>query len=83
MKTVTAKDLRFKTSQILNDVKMGDEILVTLRGKPAARLVPLSKDESSFRRIGFGLWADKEDMTDVEGWVNEQRRERKDREDTR
>jgi prevent-host-death family protein len=83
VKTVTAKDLRFKTSQILNDVKMGNELLVTLHGKPAARLVPLSKDNASFRPIGFGLWADREDMEDVDAWIDGHRRERKEREDDR
>ena len=78
MKTVTAKDLRFRTSRVLEDVGKGEEILVTLRGKPAAILKPLDKEERHFERIGFGIWAERADMADVSRWVHERRRERHD-----
>jgi prevent-host-death family protein len=78
MKTVTARELRAKTSEILQETRKGNEVLITLRGKPAAILKPLeNREERGFKRIGFGLWRDRDDMKDPCGWVEERRSERK------
>ncbi|MCD4718795.1 MAG: type II toxin-antitoxin system prevent-host-death family antitoxin [Desulfobacula sp.] len=36
----TAKDLRFHSKELLNTVKRGEEIIITYRGKPCAKLIP-------------------------------------------
>ncbi len=45
MKTVTAKKLRYKTSEILEEAKKGNEVIITLR-KPAAILKPIKKKKN-------------------------------------
>ena len=36
----TAKDLRFHSKELLNTVNRGEEVVITYRGKPCAKLVP-------------------------------------------
>ena len=43
MKTAAVSELKARLSEYLNQVKAGMEILITDRGKPVARLVPLSR----------------------------------------
>lgn len=38
---VASRDLRNNTSALLQRVEAGEEIVITLRGKPVARLAPL------------------------------------------
>ncbi len=44
MKTITAKDLKNKTGDALRAVARGENVVVTVRGKPAALLSPLKAD---------------------------------------
>lgn len=76
MKTATAKELRIRTSSILESVRKGEEITITMRGKSIAILKPVRKQENKFKPIGFGLWKNRKDLRDVKGWVNEKRRPR-------
>jgi len=59
MKTAPVSDLKARLSEYLNQVKAGMEVLITDRGKPVARLVPIprSKDlkESLVRMEKQGL----------------------------
>jgi len=43
MKTAAVSELKARLSEYLNQVKAGMEVLITDRGKPVARLVPLSR----------------------------------------
>ena len=45
MKTTAITDLKARLSEYLNQVKAGTEILITDRGKPVARLIPLSRSK--------------------------------------
>ena len=45
MKTTAISDLKARLSEYLNQVKAGTEILITDRGKPVARLIPLSRSK--------------------------------------
>ena len=75
---VTAKDLRLKTSKILKDVQRMGSVTVTFRGKPIAKLVsvapPVAKKLTDYPAIG--MWADREDMKDVDAWLRKIRRPR-------
>ena len=74
---VSTKDLRYKTKQVLQSVKRGERPVITYRGHPIARIVPLSSSEKkAFRDIGFGMWKDRTDMKDVSQWLDEQRKPR-------
>ncbi len=79
MKTASAKDLRYKTSSILESVKKGDEVVITLRGKSVAILKSIKefkKERKKFNPIGFGLWKNRRDLEDVQRWVAERRKPR-------
>ena len=45
MKMAAVSQLKARLSEYLNQVKAGGEILITDRGKPVARLVPLSRSQ--------------------------------------
>ncbi len=74
----TAKDLRFKTATLLQAVARGEEVVITYRGKPCARLVPLEEKPD---RVGeetglYGIWQDREDLPDVDAYVRQLRQGR-------
>jgi prevent-host-death family protein len=45
MKTAAVSELKARLSEYLNQVKAGMEVLITDRGKPVARLVPISRSK--------------------------------------
>jgi prevent-host-death family protein len=45
MKTAAVSELKARLSEYLNQVKAGMEVLITDRGKPVARLVPVSRNK--------------------------------------
>jgi prevent-host-death family protein len=69
--TVTAKQLRLRTSEVLKRVQQGGTVTVTLRGKPVAKLEPLKPCAPT--RLAddpaVGMWKDREDMKDVHAWL--------------
>ncbi len=40
----TAKDLRFHSKEILETVMRGEEVTITYRGKPSAKIIPMIKE---------------------------------------
>ena len=48
MKTVAVTKLKASLSKYLARVKGGEEILITERGKPVAKIIPLRRDASAF-----------------------------------
>jgi prevent-host-death family protein len=75
---VTAKDLRTQTRRLLDAVDRGEQVLITYRGKPRARLVPAdARVGAPLRDTGlFGLWKDDERSADVQQFMEELRRPR-------
>jgi len=51
MKITAVSNLKARLSEYLNQVKAGNEVLITDRGKPVARLVPVSRT----REVGESL----------------------------
>jgi prevent-host-death family protein len=47
MKRAAVSELKAHLSEYLNQVKAGGEILITDRGKPVARLVPIARSEAN------------------------------------
>lgn len=77
--TVTAKDLRLKTSEILKRVQRVGGVTVTLRGKPVARLLSIREAQAERDLADYpavGMWADRKDMKDPAAWVRKIRRPR-------
>jgi prevent-host-death family protein len=68
---VTAKQLRHEMGRILKHVSAGKQVMVTLRGKPIAVIMPVDYDP-----IGFGMWKDREDLKDVQAWLDKIRQPR-------
>lgn len=76
MKTATAKELRIRAASILENVKRGEEITITMRGKSIAVLTPFNKIKRQFNPVGFGIWKGRKGLKDVSKWVDERRKER-------
>jgi len=76
MKTATAKELRIRASALLEDVRKGNEVIITRRGKSVAVLKPIEKTSRQFKAVGFGMWKSEEKMKDAAAWVDERRKER-------
>lgn len=71
MRTATAKDLRQRTSMLLDAVRRGQEIVITYRGKQIALLVPLDRTvHKELTPIAFGMWRHRRDMRDVKRWLD-------------
>jgi prevent-host-death family protein len=74
----SAKELRFNTKEILDSVNRGEEVIITFRGKPYARIVPLKetkKDKNSKNEL-FGIWKGRKDIQNVDGYVRKLRKGR-------
>ena len=76
----TAKDIRFHFKEIMEGVLRGEEIIITYRGKPKAKIVSF-EDKNVFSKSDsknelFGLWKDNANTADVEGFVRNLRKGR-------
>lgn len=74
----TAKELRFNTKELLESVSRGEEVIITFRGKPYAKLVPIKKAKRNLKETKelFGIWKDRTDLEDVGSYVRNIRKER-------
>jgi prevent-host-death family protein len=64
---ITAKELRGKPGQIIEQAARGTEVIITIRGKRMARLVPYRSDKGKkdYEDELFGIWKDREDLQPV------------------
>ena len=73
----TAKDLRFHSKELLETVNRGEEVVITHRGKPCAKLVPyLGPEKSTAKKELFGIWEDNEETQNVDEYVRKLRKGR-------
>ena len=74
----TARDLRTQSKKLLEAVDRGEEVVITHRGRPRARLVPLDRETSgdSGSPELFGMWRDHEAVEDVGVYVRRLRQAR-------
>jgi prevent-host-death family protein len=76
----TAKDLRIHSKGLLDAVSKGEDVVITFRGKPCARLVPYEEVAKTAlldnQNDLFGIWADRVDIESVEGYVQNLRKGR-------
>jgi prevent-host-death family protein len=74
----SAKDLRFYSKKLLDVVSRGEEVIITYRGKPCAKLAPL--DEAGKKEPQedplFGIWKDHKPTKDVDKYVRKLRKGR-------
>ncbi len=79
---VTTKALRTQAREILDCVDRGEPVTITYRGKARAKLVTIEEGQGTSlprpRELPvFGIWADREDLHDVPGYVRELRKGRR------
>jgi len=74
----TAKDLRFFSGRLLEQVARGQEIIITHRGRPCAKLVPLDEPATRCKPDDtlFGIWKNNKATADIQGYVAKLRRGR-------
>jgi prevent-host-death family protein len=78
---ISAKELRGKPGQIIEQAARGTEIVITIRGEKKARLIPY-EPKAPERASGelkdeiFGLWEDRDDLASVEEMVRRMRKRR-------
>ena len=66
----TAKDLRFHSKELLDTVNRGEEVIITFRGKPCAKLIPYrDKRKASAENELFGIWKDNDMVQDVDEYI--------------
>ena len=72
---VTAKDLRFHSKEILEATSRGEEVTITYRGKPMAKIIPLESENRKKEKHHefFGIWKDYDATSDVEKYVRKLR----------
>ncbi len=72
---VTAKDLRFKISLLFDVLTKGEDITITYRGKPKAKLVSYEEETRQDEDDAlFGLWKERE--LDIDEYVRDMRQGR-------
>lgn len=76
----TAKELRIHSKELLDAVGRGEDVVITFRGKPCAKLVPYEKNDNPTvlddKNDLFGIWADRTDIESVEEYVRNLRKGR-------
>ena len=66
----TAKELRFKSKELIDSVKRGEEVVITFRGKPCAKLVPYQEIKRQTEKNElFGMWEDNDMVKNVDEYV--------------
>jgi prevent-host-death family protein len=78
---ISAKELRSKSGKIIAQAVRGTEIVITIRGKKVARLIPYQSNElkDSTKEIEdeiFGMWVDKNEVEKVNEYVRSIRKGR-------
>jgi len=78
---ITAKQLRIEPGRIISQVNNGQEITITYRGKPRAKIVPIvNKKAISIDGQNdelFGIWEKRKDTENVEEYIRTMRKGRK------
>jgi len=73
----TAKDLRFHSKELIDTVNRGEEVIITFRDKPCAKLIPyIEKNDEITKNELFGIWKDNDMIKDVDEYVKELRKGR-------
>jgi prevent-host-death family protein len=66
----TAKDLRFHSKELLDTVNRGEEVVITFRGKPCAKLIPYREKKKEITKNElFGIWKDNDKVQVVDEYV--------------
>ncbi len=73
----TAKDLRFHSKELLDTVNRGEEVVITFRGKPCAKLIPYREKRGKIiKNELFGIWKDNNIVQGVDEYIRKLRKGR-------
>ncbi len=75
----TVLDLRKNMKGVIAALDRNERITLTYRGRRKALIVPCAEKASSMsasKHPAFGVWADRKDMEDVDGFVRNLRKGR-------
>ena len=78
---IALTDLEPHSRQLLEAMARGEEVTLTYRGQPYARVTPVvstppSPDDDLLAAPLFGIWRDREDIPDVTTYVDKLRKPR-------
>ena len=76
---ISAKELRDSPARIIKQAAKGTEVVITLRGKEMAKIIPYSTDagQDIDQDKIFGLWENHPEISDVDEHVRSLRKGRK------
>jgi prevent-host-death family protein len=76
---ISTKQLRIQVGRIISQAVNRQEITITYRGKPRAKIVPIigKKDLISEENELFGIWKNKNGTENVEQFVRDLRKGKK------
>ena len=80
---ISTKQLRMKPGRIIGMVNNGQNVTITYRGKPSAKIVPIVKRKDiEIKDIDtdnelFGIWKNRADSKDVDQYIRKMRKGRK------
>ena len=78
---ITTKQLRIQPGRIVSQAANGQEITITYRGKPRAKIVPVTSGEKPVSQTPenelFGIWKNRRDTENPEQFVRNMRKGRK------
>jgi hypothetical protein len=77
---VTTLDLRRRTKEIIEALDRKETVTIYYRGKKKGVIHPVKEEKDKRRSLrdlpAFGMWADREDMKDVDAWLRKIRKGR-------
>jgi len=75
--TVSAKELHIHTADVLQAVEKGEEIVVTFRGTPHSKILPIkTRSLKKTRLAAIGMWEDRDELVNPTAFVNRLREPR-------
>lgn len=73
-------DLRKKMSEVMSAIDRRERVTLTHRGRRRAVIVPLEEEKKTKVKVSdlpaFGMWANRDDMTDAVAYVEKLRESR-------
>ena len=77
---ISTKELRTQPAKAISLALNGQEVIITYRGKPTARIIPFVNEELTHNRCtetAFGLWRDHKELDAVASHIRDLRKGRK------
>jgi len=80
---ISTKQLRMQPGRIISMVKNGQDVTITYRGKPSAKIISImNRKDTGMKEFDsenelFGLWKKRKDTENVEQYVRNIRKGRK------